>query len=327
MILYGLSLTPLAESLRRSVPTAVQPWYADDGALIGSVSSIAKAQRLLLQLGPCRGYFPEPDKSILIAPIDTPATALTTLDEFNFTCTDGHRYRGGFVGSGTAEADWIDPQIAQWIDGVHALSKVARRYPQTAYAGLCHSLQAEWQYVQRVTPHLDQAFAPLESAIATIFLPALLDTTVEESAHLRSLIALPVRQGGLGLSNPSKTNASCYSASTETTSLLTASLINVSPLCTQEHRKTAATGRSDAKIRQREHNHATLTAILSTATPLDKRQIKRSTSTGAWLTTLPNLLNGSDLSAEEYRDGVRLRLGLTPPPFPPMRWLQRTFHH
>ena len=68
MILYGLSLTPLAESLRRSVPNAVQPWYADDGAIVGSVSTIAKAQRLLLQLGPRRGYFPEPDKSILITP-------------------------------------------------------------------------------------------------------------------------------------------------------------------------------------------------------------------------------------------------------------------
>jgi hypothetical protein len=44
---------------------------------------------------------------------------------------------------------------------------------------------------------------------------------------------------------------------------------------------------------------------------------KRSASTGAWLTTLPNLLNGSDLSAEEFRDGDRLRLGLKPTSLPP----------
>ena len=30
MVLYGLSLTPLAEAIRTAVPDAVQPWYADD---------------------------------------------------------------------------------------------------------------------------------------------------------------------------------------------------------------------------------------------------------------------------------------------------------
>jgi hypothetical protein len=73
MVLNGLSLTPLAEALRRSVPDAVQPWYA----IGGRVSTIAKAQRLLLRLGPRRGYFPEPDKSILITPIDTPPPQLS----------------------------------------------------------------------------------------------------------------------------------------------------------------------------------------------------------------------------------------------------------
>jgi hypothetical protein len=49
---------------------------------------------------------------------------------------------------------------------------------------------------------------------------------------------------------------------------------------------------------------------------MDERRIKRSAKTGAWLTTLPNLLNGSDLSADEFRDGTRLRLGLTPTTLP-----------
>jgi hypothetical protein len=148
MILYGLSLTPLAESIRRAVPKTTQPWYADDNAMVGPVSSLATAQRLLLQLGPRRGYFPEPEKSILIVPTDTPTTSLSLLDEFDFQRTEGHRYLGGFVGSGPTEADWIDPQIEKWVAGVHELSKVARRYPQTAYAGLSKSLQAEWQYLQ-----------------------------------------------------------------------------------------------------------------------------------------------------------------------------------
>jgi hypothetical protein len=37
MILYGLSLTPLAEAIRRAVPNTAQPWYADDNAVVGPV--------------------------------------------------------------------------------------------------------------------------------------------------------------------------------------------------------------------------------------------------------------------------------------------------
>ena len=80
----------------------------------------------------------------------------------------------------------------------------AKRYPQTACAGLAQSLQAEWQYFQQVTPHLDQAFAPLETAIAQIFLPALLNSIVKEADQFRHLIALPVRHGGLGLLDPTR---------------------------------------------------------------------------------------------------------------------------
>ena len=110
----------------------------------GPVEGIRTAQRLLLELGPLRGYFPEPDKSILIAPIATPPSALEPLEEFNFQHSDGHRYVGGFVGSGEAEAAWVDPQVQQWIEGVYSLAKAAQRYPQTAYAGLSRSLQAKW---------------------------------------------------------------------------------------------------------------------------------------------------------------------------------------
>ena len=317
MILYGLALTPLAESIRSAVPNLSQPWYANNSGFVGSVSSLAQAQTLLQELGPRRGYFPEPEKSLLIAPIDTPPHALDALDSFHFQKSDGHRYLGGFVGSGDAEAKWIDPKIEEWIAGVIALSKVATRYPQTAYAGLAFSLQAEWQYVQRVIPHLDEAFAPMELAIAQIFIPALLNCTIEEVTPLRSLIALPVRHGGLGIMDPTTTSTSNYLASTAITSLLTNSLVHSKPLCAQEHRKTAATKRADAKTRLKDRHDGILSKLLAASTPFDRQHIIRSaSSTGAWLTTLPNLLNGSDLSTDEFRDGVRLCLGIKPTALP-----------
>jgi hypothetical protein len=150
-----------------------------------------------------------------------------------------------------------------------------------------------------------------------VFLPALFDATISEIATLRPLLALPVRQGGLGIPDPTTTGAACFLASNEITSLLQESLINGEPLCAQEHRRTAANSRQDAKIRQKESKEDALATILQNAPPLVKRRIKRSKSTGAWLTTLPNRLNGSDLSAEEFRDGLRLRYGLSPTAMPP----------
>jgi hypothetical protein len=265
MVLYGLALTPLAEAIRQAVPQVVQPWYADDAAMAGPVTGIRTAQHLLLELGPPRGYFPEPDKSILITPTARPPSALEPLEEFNFQQSDGHRYVGGFVGSGEAEAVWVDPQVQQWIEGVHSLAKAARRYPQTAYAGLSWSLQAEWQYLQRVTPDLSPAFAPLEEAIATVFLPALLDTTIEEVAKLRPILALPTHKGGLGIPDPTTTGALCFAASTASTDILQESLLSGVPLCATEHQHATSRGHLEAKAHQRHATEGRLATILKAA--------------------------------------------------------------
>ena len=42
------------------------------------------------------------------------------------------------------------------------------------------------------------------------------------------------------------------------------------------------------------------------------KRLERMGKTGAWLTVMPNLLNGTLLSAEEWRDNARLRYGLRP---------------
>ena len=89
------------------------------------------------------------------------------------------------------------------------------------------------------------------------------------------------------------------------------------PLCHGPQAFNASTGRLAAKANQRRATEGRLAAILEGSRPMAKRRILRSAATGAWLSTRSSLLNGSDLSAEEFRDGVRLRLGLTPTSLPP----------
>ena len=317
MVLYGLSLTPLAMAIRREVPEVVSPWYADDGAMAGKTKDIRPAMQLLMRLGPQRGYYPEPDKSICISMDAATPNAMTELAEFQFQQLDGHRYLGGFVGTPQARDSWLDPQIQQWVQGVEALSKVARRYPQTAYAGLARSLQSEWQYLQRVTPHVATAFGPVEEALATKFLPALLDESVEGVAALRGLIALPVKLGGLGIPDPRDTPEQCYSSSKDSTALLQESLLAGSDFCIASYTADASRSRRQAKAARQRAQDETITSLLAAAGPAATRRMQRSRATGAWLTAMPDTLNGTELSTDEFRDGLRLCYGLVPISLPP----------
>ena len=55
------------------------------------------------------------------------------------------------------------------------MAGVARKHPQSAYAGLQKSLQQEWAFVQRVTPGIEDEFIPVEGEITKAFLPALFE--------------------------------------------------------------------------------------------------------------------------------------------------------
>jgi hypothetical protein len=179
---------------------------------------------LLERLGPARGYFPEPAKSILICPPADMAAAKAALSRFDFRYQEGARYVGGFIGTKDSKEAWLAPQIATWVEGIHALARIATNYPQTAYAGLSKSLQAEWQYMHQVVENAGDHFGPIEEALANVFISALLGG--KDGGQLWELFTLPVRQAGLNLPNPAIRAVDGYRASLEYTKALTASLID-----------------------------------------------------------------------------------------------------
>ena len=63
--------------------------------------------------------------------------------DFAFEFKDGHCHLGGFIGSDEARQLWLEPKIQEWINGVQALAKVAKRFLQTAFTDLAKSLQSE----------------------------------------------------------------------------------------------------------------------------------------------------------------------------------------
>jgi hypothetical protein len=128
MVLYGIALVPLAESLRKAVPSVVQPWYADNAAMAGPVSGIARAMALIQEEGPARGYFTEPTKLVVICDPNMSESVKTALESFGFQYRDRHRYVGGYIGTPAVRKEWLEPQIQKWIYGVKGLARVATRF-------------------------------------------------------------------------------------------------------------------------------------------------------------------------------------------------------
>ena len=97
MVLYGITLAPLAEELRTADPGLLSPFYADDAVFDGSAPRSAQLLKLLMKRGPDRGYFPDPAKSLFIS--DTPGQEEAVKQEFSKEGLDmnfisGSRYLG-----------------------------------------------------------------------------------------------------------------------------------------------------------------------------------------------------------------------------------------
>ena len=319
MLLYGVALVPLAKELRAHYPELCTPWYADDSSITGPADLVGAAMERLQLRGPARGYYPEPSKSTVVVADSDQERAREILAQFDFQYTTGTRHLGGFHGTAAARHKWLRPQVQKWTKGVHLLARVARKYPQTAYAGLTRSLQAEWLYLQRVLPDSGPALAPIEEAIVSDFLPALLQESPAECAKLRQRLALPVRHAGLGIPIPTSTADKAHQSSVDGTQVLTESLCYAeTDFDVTEYLTACMKSRAGARKQAEEDHERKLTIQLAGLGAQVTRRALRSRETGAWLTTMPNLLNGTELSAEEFRDSLRLRYGLTPRALPRM---------
>ena len=116
--------------------------------------------------------------------------------------------------------------VAKWVCAVATLAKVAVKFPQTAYAGFTFCLQNEWQYLQRVMADTGPFFDPLEKAIRTLFIPALLGLDAEDiDGKFWELLTHSVTKGGLALRNPVYTAKFVHNTSLASTIHLTQSLL------------------------------------------------------------------------------------------------------
>ena len=176
MVLYGITLVPLAEELRAADPGLLSSFYADNAAFAVLERRSAQLLKLLMKRGPDRGYLPQPAKSLFIS--DTPeqetgANRAFAAEGLVLNFVSGNRYLGAYLGPQAELEAWVKPQVEAWAHGVKVLAKIARRHPQSDYAGLGMLLQSESHYLQRTVPGFSTLMGPIEEALRDKFFPSL----------------------------------------------------------------------------------------------------------------------------------------------------------
>ena len=320
MALYALGIKPLIDDLRNTVNTddCAQCWFADDSTAAGELLEIKKWWDRLGKQGPKYGYYPLPQKTVLIVKEHMKIYADQLFKGTGVKIsTSGEKHLGATIGSKKFRKEYISKKVQSWIEDVQELSRIAKDEPQAAYSCYVNAISRRWSYFQRTIPDISDEFQPLEDEISSNFIPALLGRQVDP-IH-RDILSLPVRYGGLGILNPVETADQEFNASTFITKRLTKIIKDQESSLSNFDRKEAEDRVKAQKVEKEKIIKAKYNDILSRTNSKTKRMIElaQEKGAGAWLTALPLKKHGYVLNKQEFRDGICLRYGWRIPNTPP----------
>ena len=136
-------------------------------------------------------------------------------------------------------------------------------FPQSVHVGISQSLQHGWMFTHPIMPHLTHIFSPLEEAIRTDLLPLVFGCKIITN-QLRVLLTLPVRFGGVEISDPTLNGEGCHQASLDGTGHLIDALIGIEKFELDLHTESFGSARiTEKKVRTEDHQEC-LTAFLAT---------------------------------------------------------------
>ena len=316
MAMYAISIRPLIDNIASnqdsSLPISKQAWFADDGTAGGKIVQLKSLWDNLLQEGPKYGYCPNPTKTVLIVKdlVNFPAARSLFRDTGVQVRKDGDRHLGAVIGSETFRDSFVGKKISSWIKDIEQLAEIAKEEPQIAYAaytkGLCH----RWSYMQRTIGEISELFRPLEDAIRTILLPAILGRQVTDVE--RDMLALPLRHGGIGIQNPVQTADREYMASKK----ITKSLANLIYDQDQDLNKldiiAVSKVKAELKVEKEKDFAAERCRIESLTNSASKKRafsLAAKKGSSSWLSALPLQSIGYCLNKKDFRDSLLIRYG------------------
>ena len=177
------------------------------------------------------------------------------------------------------------------------------------------SLQSEWHYLQRTVPGFSTLMGPIEEALREKFPPSLIVGEAID-ADFRKILGHGVKHGGLGIPEPRLSAESAYNTSKAASRELVDSFPGGSVLNYVGHRSCRCKASQSARLSKRIVELSDIFKLQEQAGDQDKNRLHMEMRNGAWLSAVTHLLNGTELSREEFRDNLCLRYGLMPQDIP-----------
>jgi len=309
MAIYALATVPLLRKMKSTQPAedpARHVAYADDAVGAGKVGNLRIWWDAICEYGPHFGYFINAKKSWIII---KPHMRAETDQAFQGTginiTTDGQRHLGASLGSNKYREEFVHDLVDGWVKQIRMLAKIAKIDPHCAYTAYTHGLRHKYTYAMRTIPNIGSMLQPLENAIRNQLIPALTEQ-MQMSEQERSLIALPVRLGGLGIPNPCKEAQHEFENSVKLTKNLADAIINQSSAAADNTENRSLVSKAN-RIRQTNMKDE----VEQTLPEWQKKQLQLNQQKGAssWLTALPIDEHGFHLSKRQFWDSIRLRYG------------------
>lgn len=294
----------------------VQAWYADDAQCIGLLKALRKWWDKLLEVGPLFGYHPNPGKTYLIVKSNLIQFAESLFEGTGVVICTGKKDLGALIGCAESVSSFLDERVTKWKQEVETLAEIATTQPHAAHAAFTHALKGRWAFCQRTMQTSKDHMEPLEKAIRSSFIPALLAEKSPISDDMRELLSLPARHGGLGIENPVSAALHKFEESKESTAELQQQIISPDAAPSEP-------GRSRAEIRSgRDRRWKKSASELISRSPVElKRAIELAQQKGASsvFSTLPlERYNLAFKAKRDFVDLVRMRYRL------PLRNLPQT---
>jgi len=235
--------------------------------------------------------------------------AESTFKDANIKITvNGKRHLGAVIGTEEFKVEYLNEKIQIWSEEIKALSQIAKIEPQAAFSCFVSGYKHKLNHSMRTIPNISEIIRPIDDIVTQEFIPAITGGIIC-SQHIRKLLSLPAKLGGLGLPIFSDIADIEYQNSMNVTRQLKENIINQERIYQVDDKVKSL--KFKIKTEKLIRNTKTLEKLKENMNENEKKlnEINNESTASIWLTSLPLLDEGYVVDKQTFWDSLRIRYG------------------